>query len=296
MADTLRLVGGGKTIDLYPWLTAKAKGMEALAGILGFGLPGVENFWFDGAGSGSTYRGSRVGRRVMKIPLKVYAANRLELSALLSDLSVALDPLRTSDVDNGVAQLFFGGPDGDEWFVNVVRSGGGDWARKTDSDDRTYFKTTIDLEAGDAFWTRNRPEQFTVKQEPSGNPLLPRIAKLRVGSAATVGDREMNNIGDTFAWAVFAIQGPTTGIVLTGPNGEVLQWDGTLALGETLTIDMRANTVEDQTGANRYNGLAPAPRFWSVAPGTSEVSVQLDDITADSLLVAQWWPRRWAVV
>lgn len=294
--DTLRLVGGGRDVDLYPWLTGKAQGMEALAGIVGFGLPAVDNFWFDGAGSGSTYRGSRVGRRVMQIPLKVYAANRSELSDLLSDLSVILDPLRPQTVDNGVAQLFFGGPDNSEWFVNVVRSSGGDWSRKKDSDDRTYFKTTLGLEAGDAFWTRNDPESFVVQQEPSGNPLLPRIAKLRVGSAAVVGDREVSNIGDTFAWPEFTIKGPTTGFTLIGPNGETLEWVGTLDDDDVITVDMRANTVLDGTGANRYNGLTPAPRFWYIAPGTSEVTVIMEDMTNASLLSAAWWPRRWAVV
>ena len=294
--DTLRLVGGGRDVDLYPWLTAKAKGMEALAGIVGFGLPSVENFWFDGAGGGSTYRGSRIGRRTINLPLKVYATNRVELSELLSDLSVILDPLRAQTVDNGVAQLFFGGPDNNEWFINVVRSGGGDWTRKTDSDDRTYFKTTLTLEAGDAFWTRNKPEDFKVRQEPSGNPLLPRFAKLRVGSAAVIGTREVNNVGDTFAWPEFTIKGPATGFQLIGPNGENLTWFGTLTDTEVLTVDMRANTVLDGTGANRYDGLEPAPRFWYIEPGTSEVTVIVDDMTNASLLSALWWPRRWAVV
>jgi hypothetical protein len=294
--DTLRLVGGGRDVDLYPWLGAKAKGMEALAGILGFGLPTVENFWFDGAGSGSTYRGSRVGRRVMSIPLKVYAASRSDLSALLSDLAVILDPLRDQTVDNGVATLYFGGPDDNEWFVNVVRTGGGDWSRKVDSDDRTYFKTTIALEAGDAFWTRNKPESFSVRQEPSGNPLLPRFAKLRVGWAAVVGDREVTNVGDTFAWPEFTIKGPGTSFQLIGPNGETLSWIGTLDDDDVITVDMRANTVLDGTGANRYDGLEPAPRFWYISPGTSEVSVIMEDMTNASLLSAQWWPRRWAVV
>lgn len=295
--DSLRLASNGVSIDLYSWLTAKAKGMEALAGIVGFGLPSVENFWFDGAGSGSTWRGSRVGRRVMSLPLKVYAANRSDLSALLSDLSIMLDPFIVhAGVDRGSARLFFGGPDDNEWFVDVVRSGGGDWSRKVDSDDRTYFKTTLGLEAGDAFWTRNKPEEFKVRQEPSGNPLLPRIARLRVGSTATTGVREVTNVGDTWAWPVITVKGPTTGFVLTGPNGEKLEWNGVLSSADTLTIDMRANTVEDQTGANRYGGLSPAPRFWYIAPGTSEVQIEIDEMTTDSLLTAQWWPRRWAVV
>ena len=297
MSDTLRLVGGGQDIDLYPWLTAKARGTEALAGIVGFGLPTVENQWFDGAGSGRTWRGSRVGSRIINLPLKVYAQNRTDLTAQLSELSIALDPfIPHPGVDNGAARLYFGLADDQEWFVEVVRSGGGEWSRKVDSDDRTYFKTTIQLEAGDPFWTRNDPEKFEVKQVASGNPLLPRIAKLRVGSAAVTGTREVTNIGDTWAWPVIDLTGPATGFTLIGPNGETLDWSGVIGDGETVRIDMRNNTVEKQDGTNLYGGLAPAPRFWYIAPGTSEVQVIIEDMNANSIMTAMWWPRRWAVV
>lgn len=296
MSDTLRLEGNGKNIDLYPWLTAKAKGHEALAGIVGFGLPDITNHWYDGAGSGSTWRGARVERRAINIPLKVYAANRQELNAQLSDMAVALDPFTGVQFDRGPARLFFGMPDNYEWYVDVTRVGGGDWKRKRDSNDRTYFITTLQLEAGDPFWTRNFPEEFVVEYQPSGNPLLPRIAKLRVTSTATTGERDVENIGDTWAWPVMVMKGPATGIKLTGPKGEVLQWDDTLLSTDTLTIDMRANTIEDQTGANRYGALAPAPNFWYIAPGVSEVEILIEDMAPGTKLVAQWWPRRWAVV
>lgn len=296
MTDTLRLEGNGKSIDLYSWLSVKAKGHEALAGIIGFGLPGVTNHWFEGAGSGSTWRGARAERRGIDIPLRVYAANREELNELLSDLAVALDPFTGVQFDRGPARLFFGMPDDYEWYVDVARVSGGDWKRKKDSDDRTYFTTTLGLEAGDPFWTRNFPEEFVVEYQPSGNPLLPRIAKLRVTSTATTGERDVANVGDTWAWPVMTLVGPTTGIKLTGPKGEILQWDDTLGSGDTLTIDMRANTVEDQTGLNRYGALAPAPQFWYIAPGTSEVEILIEDMAPGTKLVAQWWPRRWAVV
>lgn len=300
--DTLRIVGNGVEVDLYPWLTNKVRGMEALAGIIGFGLPEVENQWFEGAG-GNTWRGSRVGRRSIRLPLRVYANNRTELWDQVSQLATVLDPFsKHAGIDNGVARLIFGGPDDKEWFIEVVRAGGGDWSRKVDSNDRTYFKTTIGLEAGDAFWTRNEPEQFSVELTPTKNPLLPRIAKLRVGSTAVQGTREVVNIGDAWAWPVITVTGPASSVGLTGPNGEILKWDsardtyGALTAADTLTIDMRNNVVEDQQGRNRYGGLLPAPRFWYIEPGTSEVSVIVDNMTAASKLVAMWWPRRWAVV
>lgn len=297
MSDTLRMAGGGQNIDLYPWLSAKARGSEALAGIIGFGLPAVENQWFDGAGSGRTWRGSRVGSRLISLPLKVFAANRTDLTSQLSELSTTLDPFTPHpDIANGAARLYFGMADDKEWFVEVVRAGGGDWARKRDSDDRTYFKTTLGLEAGDPFWTRNDPERFEVVQTPSGNPLLPRIAKLRVASSAVTGTREVTNIGDTWAWPIITLKGPATGFTLIGPNGETLEWTGVVGSGDTITVDMRNNTIEDQNGVNKYGGLAPAPRFWYIAPGTSEVNVIIEDMTVDSRMVAQWWPRRWAVL
>jgi hypothetical protein len=186
-------------------------------------------------------------------------------------------------------------PDDYEWYVDVARESGGDWSRKVDSDDRTYFTTKLRLEAGDAFWTRTEPEDFTVKRPPAVNTLLPRIAKLRVSSATAFGTREVTNIGDTFAWPIITVKGPTDHIIMIGPQGEEIEWSGSLLTGQTLTFNMRDNTVEDQTGANRYDGLAAAPRFWSIAPGTSEVQVGADNSTIDTEIYAQWRPRRWAV-
>jgi len=290
---------------MYPWLAGDVKGIEALAGIIGFGLPDQTNQWFDGAGSGSTWRGSRIERRDISIPLWVYAANRSELTEKLSDLSIALDPFAPASVaELGSSRLYFGMADDDEWFIDVVRSGTADWKRKQDSDDRTYFKTTIKLEAGDAFWTRNRPESFEIRRDVSGlqPTLLPRLAKLRLASGAAFGVQETNNIGDTFAWAVFNVTGPTTKVTMIGAGGETLVWDsavdsiGPLLEGQTLKIDMRWNTLLDNLGRNRYDGLLAAPRFWSIAPGVTAVTVQADNINDNTTVRAQWWPRRWAVL
>ena len=315
--DTLRLEGGGRVIDLYPWLSAKAQGVQALAGIVGFGLPGVENQWFDNGPAGYNWKQSRVPRRTISLPLRVYAANRADLNALLSDLAVALDPFTpqaTSGDRNGVARLFFADPEGYEWFVDVVRTGGGDWARKKDSDDRTYFKTTLELEAGDPFWTRAIPEEFTVWQEaPASTPLLPRMAKLRVQNSITSAEayRTVYNTGDLPAWLIFTAEGPLDGFDLYGsevfepgfiwPDGyipEFVAWGSgdPLLEGETLTVNMREHTIEDQSGANRYPDLWQPPRFFSIPPGESQIGVQMWGTTLASRLRAQYWPRRWAVV
>lgn len=300
MSDSLRILGSSREIDLYSWLSPSAKsGTEALAGIVGFGLPNQTNQWFEGAGSGSTYRGSRIDKRTMQVPLWVYAENRSDLTDRLTDLSIALDPFIPSpEAERGSARMYFGMADDDEWFLDVVRYGTADWARKVDSDDRTYFKTSLGLEAGDAFWTRNRPESFEVRRDTSGvqPTLMPRLAKMRLASGAAFGIQDVENIGDTYAWPVFTITGPTTKVTLIGAKGETLIWNGNLLLGQKLIVDMRANTVVDNLGVNRYDGLDTAPRFWSISPGNSQVTVQADNIQDETTVNAQWWPRRWAVL
>ena len=305
MADTLKLVGGdGQIVDLYPWLNPiNRNGLEALAGIEGFGLPPTTARWFNGAGEGSRYRGSRTERRPVILPLYVYAEDRAGLNDQVSNLA------RVLDYGKGESQLIIGTPDQNEWMLRVVRVGGGDWKRKTDSDDRTYFKTTIQLEAGAPFWQRITPEQFDVKIDTSSPKLLPYLARLQLGSGTAFGERTVTNPGDAPAWPFWTIQGPTTQVQAIGANGETVVWDDTLSSGETLYMDFRNSLVYDQRGpvaGNRYDGLAPAPRFWSIAPGTSVVTVAArdasegqqdgDTVTGRTSINAQWAPRRWAVV
>lgn len=290
---SLRISGGDRDINLYPWLNSpetKRMGIEALAGIVGFGLPSVTTRWFEGAGAGSNWRGSKVNPRIISIPLHVSAETREELQDRVSDLAVALDP------DLGQSRLSFELADGDIWWLDVVREGGGDWSRKVDSDDNTYFKTTIQLKAGDPFWTRIRPEYFEVRRTGDEAGLLPELAKLQVGSGAAFGVQEVENVGDTRAWPFWTITGPTNRITLIGADGERLVWDDTLAVGDTLFIDARAGTIVDQNGDNRYGALDPAPRFWSIRPKKSVVTVEALNIEDSTSIYCQWWPRRQAAV
>lgn len=299
--DTMHLEGGSKSINLYPWLDPKLRsvsGDEALSGIEGFGLPPVTANWFEGAGAGKTWRNSHVDSRPVRIPLWVYATSRTDLNARVSELATVLNP------DLGQSRLYFGGPSQDEWWIDVVRIGGGDWKRKVDSDDRTYFKTDILLEAGDPFWTRDRPESFDVRRPSvTGPTFLPKMARMRLSSGATFGSRTVENQGDTYAWPVVRVTGPTDLITMIGPKGERVVWDadmpqsgGALELGDVLTFDFRWSTVTDQNGDNRYGGLQAAPHFWPIAPGSSTVTVEAANSGDDTSLNAQWWPRRWAMV
>lgn len=292
----LTLSKGGISIDLYSWLNTKKigkKGIEALSGIVGFGFPEQSNRWFEGAGDGATWRGSRQGRRSIDLPIIVEGENRNEVLQGLSDLARVLDP------KSGPARLYFALPDGELWFVDVVREGGGDWARNTkDSDNRTFARFILTLVAGDPYWTRELAEDFAVRQDDSGRGLLPGLAKLELSDAGAFGINEVENIGDAEAWPITYAKGPFTRLTMTGPNGEVLDWWGNADANTRLTFNAKDGTVYDQDGENRYDGFAedPVPLFWSVAPGTSFVTVQAYDVDNTTEIVTTWQPRRWMVM
>jgi hypothetical protein len=75
-----------------------------------------------------------------------------------------------------------------------------------------------------------------------------------------------------------------------------LKWDGVVTVGHTIYIDTFNNTVTDETGANRYDGLADNPEFWEIDPGTSNVSVTMSSVDENSAVICEWRPRRWLVV
>jgi hypothetical protein len=284
MAITLTLAGGGKTVDLYPFMKPELRsGTEALAGIEGFGLPPVTPRWFQGAG-GSTFRGSRNERRPVAIPLYVFAADRSELNARVDDLGTVLD------ASYGECVLTIGTDDQEEWYLRLVRTGGGDWKRKQDSDDRKFFKTTITFEAGQPYWERVRPEQFTIEPNDQGQTLLPFFARLQLGSGTAFGTRTVSNPGNTLAWPFWTIDGPTTQLEFIGAEGESLLWEDTLAAGEHLYVDTRKGLVYDDRGpvdGNRYAALAAAPRFWPLKPGQSIVSVAARDASSGAFSAGQ---------
>lgn len=292
----LSLSKNGLVIDLYSWLNTKKigkKGIEALAGIVGFGFPDQSNRWFEGAGDGASWRGARQGRRTIDLPLIVEGENRSEVLSGLSDLAKVLDP------KTGPARLKFALPDGELWFVDVVRDGGGDWSRNTkDSDNRTFVKFVLTLVAGDPYWTRERSENFTVRQDASGRGLLPDLAELELSDAGAFGINEVTNIGDAEAYSITTAKGPFTRLLMVGPNGETLDWRGTVDGSTILTFDSKNGTVYDQNGENRYDGLTsdPVPLFWSVAPGSSYVTVQAFDPDSGTEIISTWQPRRWMVM
>lgn len=286
MSQELLLSKGDVVLDLGALLAGAEIGASALAGITGLGIPAVAGSWFEGAGDGAVWRGSRVLARDLDVPILLDGGSADQVQALLSRVATILSP------KTGLARLTLV-RDGERWFADVARVSGGDWSSGTTSDGERWVATLLSLRAGDPFWTREDASSFEVKVSTAGRGLLPKLASMRLTSSQAMGSRTVENPGDAEAYPVWEIVGPGSNFTATSASGEVLRWEGTLAIGETLTIDTQAGTVVDGTGVNRYDKMSAAPRFWSIEPGTSAVSVTLDGATTDSRITASWRPRRW---
>jgi hypothetical protein len=186
--------------------------------------------------------------------------------------------------------------DREYWSLQVAYTGGGDYTYGTETG-TDWLKTAISFRAGDPWWTYSRAEHTTIAPDSSGGLLKnTSLASLRVSSPQLQGELAVTNGGDAEAWPVWELHGPGEMLTITLDSSRWFGWDGTLAAGETLTIDTAAHTVTDHTGANRYSELTYGPQFFALPPGRSHLHVSWIDTTFNSHVTCRWRRRRWAVI
>ncbi|MGW7434726.1 phage distal tail protein [Streptomyces sp. NPDC054849] len=281
----LLLSSGADTLDLNE-IADKGLGFQAKTGVTGFGLPPVAVQWLEGAGDGAVYRRRRVLPRDIDIPIEILARNRRDLQAHLSRLALALAGRCTLTLQND---------DGTRWVTDVYRVGGGEFTYGVETIGETEFETVVTFRAPDPYWTSSVTETRQITGATSA-PFLSSLSKLTVAASQAIGTIQLDNSGDAEAYPIWKIHGPGNTFTAVSPSGDRLRWNGTLTAGQVLTIDTKKGTVTDQSGANRYDQLDAAPRFWTVQPGLSTAEASLLDISSGSRIVCSWQPRKWMVV
>lgn len=261
-------------------------GVQVTSGVAGLGLPPVSLQWVEGAGDGATLRGRRVPARDIDLPLMVKADDRAGLKDLVRRLSLMLA---------GTCTLSFVEDGGEAWSTDVVRVGGGEYIYGVDTIGETELFTVVTVRAGDPYFTSNNTQYATIKKF-TGRGLLPKLGNLKLTSDQAFGSVTLTNTGTTGAYPMFTLQGPGSNFQAISPLGEKLIWSGTLTASDTLTFDFKRGTVTDQTGANRYSELAPAPRFWQIPPGTTTAIASMDNTTTATTMTLSWRPRSWVVI
>ena len=273
--------------------TDDGQGIRAGLNVRGTGMPPVSNQWFAGAGDGESYRGSRVLPRVLDVPFKVYGDSRAAVWDRISLISRIFDP-RLGPVRLTIEL------DGEEWYADVRREGGGDWSWGEDTDGSTYLKTIVTAKAGDPYWQRSNEESKNIVLGGLGRGLLKTTAgvdslsKLRVSTTAAFGSVTFSNSGDVEAFGKWRVTAPFDGFSLISPFDEALTFEDTKTTG-WIDVDMELGTITDELGENRYDGLAATPRFWTIPSGESEADVLVESATSDSRITVIWSPRKWVL-
>lgn len=273
-----------------------SEGVSARLAVRGTGMVPVQVQWFEGAGDGKTFRGGRTLGRAFDMPVKAEAPPhdwqnrdlvRQRFAKLASMLSIDNAPARlTLDLDPDGA--------GDKWWADMVRVGGGDWNWAENTDGRSFIHSVFSLEAGDPYWTSVDQQSKIITPAGVGLGLLgpgQSLSSLILATSNGLGTTELVNEGDKRAYPVWRVDAPFDQFTLVSSLGEVLQWTGAKSSG-WIEVNTKEGTVVDETGANRYANLAPAPQFWSIRPGTTNVSIALLNPSGSSKVTVVWNVRR----
>ncbi|WJN63034.1 Dit-like tail protein [Streptomyces phage phiScoe3] len=262
-------------------------GVQAQAGLTGLGLPPVSVQWLEGAGDGATYRRTRVLARDIDVPLHIMENNRDALKRTMS---------RLAQLVAGPCSLRMVEDDGTEWSVDVVRVGGGEYTYGADTTGDKDLRTVLTFRAGDPYWESSVVTTQQIGGTTTAGAFVSSFMSLPVASSQAIGTISLENTGDVAAYPVWTIYGPGDNFKAISPTGETFYWKGSLAAGEKLIVDARYGTVVDGTGANRYDKVDVAPRFWAIEPGISTCTASLLNTTSASKITVQWKPRKWMVI
>lgn len=283
MARVLALSSAGGALTL-----GEASGVKAGLKVRGLGMPGVSLQWFEGAGEGKSFRGGRTLGRVVDMPVKINGANRGDVLAKYSALA------RIMVLENAPVTLTLE-LDGEAWRSQVVRSGGGDYTMGDDTDGSTWLRTTFTVDSGGPYWERVNSEARVVEPGGLGIPLIgpgQSLSQLRVSNTEGSGAVEFTNTGDVAAWPSWRVLPPFQAFEFQR-DGLVLEWSQPAVKTDGwIDVDSIAGTVTDETGANRYDGLASAPKFFSIPPGTTTATVILTAASGATRVNVAWHPRK----
>ncbi|NUP19881.1 MAG: phage tail protein [Streptomyces sp.] len=186
-------------------------------------------------------------------------------------------------------------PDGSVRTIAVYYSDGWD-GRGQVATGITWDSAVLTLWCEDPYWVDAAP--VTVHRE-TGTPTDFLNPFPSVSSSQVLGATTVTNPGDVDVWPVWTISGPATSIEFTREDtGSAFTLDmtatshGPLLAGETVTISTDPPRVRSGTGENLVAGLSwPAAVLWSLPPGATPVTFQLDGAAAGSAVDLTFHPR-----
>jgi hypothetical protein len=252
-------------------------------GILGFGIPPTAVRIEESAGDGGVWRHTKRLARDLDLPITVFGTSRGDVQLKLRRLGTLLQDAE------GAPKLRATYDDGTSVFINVHYTGGGETNYDNKSSGLTWASWTISLRAPNPFWLSGIQEEFSIGTGGSGRGLLPQLSKMKVSSSSTLGVVTVINSGDVSTFPVWVISGPVKSLVIT--NGTQQFSFADVFSGEVITINTETATVTNADGENVYARLGPAPKLFTLPPGTTGINVTGLDTDQNFNIQLNYSPR-----
>jgi hypothetical protein len=235
------------------------------SGLTGTGLPLTKLRIDESAGVGGIFRYTNRGVRELDLPITVLGANRAQVQDRLRKLGRILAEVEGPPVLR--AQI----PGGQTLRLTVHYVAGGEtiWGEGAG---QTWAKWIISLRAPQPYWETADFQQFTITPGGTGRGLLPELTKLKLTSSISLGVINIDNVADVGTFPEYRVIGPIDEFEVT-LNGRGFKFTQPLAPGEIIFVDTATGLVTDEDGSNRYDILAPAPKFFQLPTGSSSVQV-----------------------
>jgi hypothetical protein len=243
-------------------------------GMAGFGIPPTEVRIAPSAKNGGLWRNTKRGVRDLDLPITVLGNNRADVQAKLRRLAKLTQDVKGPTV---LRALYSNG----QVLTMEVHYTAGAESQWGESAGMTFCEWLLSFQAPDPFWESTAVESFTITSGASGRGLLPELTKLKLISSQALGEITVDNTGDVSAQPIWLIRGPLESLTITS-GLESFGINTPILAGEVITIDTSNKTVVDDTGANRYAILSPAPKFFTITPGISSISIIGEGTTTET--------------
>ncbi|MBK3556306.1 phage tail protein [Streptomyces sp. MBT56] len=229
--------------------------------------------------------------RTIVWPVLVKGADHLVFTANWRALGLAF----TRTLRDGPGTLEVARPDGRIRRIPVYYGEGWD-GRGQVATGITWDSAVVTLWCEDPYWVDAVPLHIHRESGSAEDFLVPYPT---VSSSQVLGETVVTNPGDVEVWPEWVVTGPASLITFTREDtGDSFVLDptatahGALLAGEQVTISTDPPRVRYQDGSNWVGALNwPEASLWSLPPGDTPVSFQLDGATIGSAVDLTFHPR-----
>ncbi|WP_256082880.1 phage tail family protein [Streptomyces sp. AVP053U2] len=201
----------------------------------------------------------------------------------------------TRTLREGPGLLEVARPDGTARRIAVYYSQGWDGQGRT-ATGITWDSAVLTLWCEDPYWVDVQVQSVHRETGTQVDYLDPYPS---VSSSQVLGETTVTNPGDVDVWPTWTITGPATSITFTrGDTGDAFTLDmedtvhGALLAGETVTVSTDPPRVRSDSGEVLTPGLNwPEAVLWSIPPGQTPVTFQLNGAEAGSAVDLTYYPR-----